>query len=120
MTVLIVDDSRVMRQLVTRVLRQAGFGDHTIVEAGNGLEGLEAVAAHRPDVVLSDWNMPECDGESFLHKLRASGDQTPFGFITSEATSGMYERAMEGGAAFLVTKPFTADSIKAALAGVLA
>ena len=119
MKVLIVDDSKAMRMIVTRTLRQAGFGDHDFVEAENGREGLDAVKAHSPDLVLSDWNMPEVNGIEFLQALRASGDSTRFGFVTSESTDAMRALAAESGALFLIAKPFTADTFAEALAGVL-
>ena len=119
MKVLIVDDSKAMRMIVTRTLRQAGFGDHEFVEAENGREGLEAVKAHAPDLVLCDWNMPEMNGIDFLQALRAGGDTTRFGFVTSESTDAMRETAAAAGAMFLIAKPFTADTFAEALSGVL-
>ena len=77
MKILVADDSRVMRQIVIRALRQAGEGGHDIAEAENGRHALEVIAAHRPDLVLSDWNMPEMTGIDFLTNLRARGDSTP-------------------------------------------
>jgi two-component system chemotaxis response regulator CheY len=120
MKILIVDDSRVMRQIVIRTLRQAGLDGHELVEAGNGLEGLEAVAAHSPDLVLSDWNMPEMTGIEFLQALRGTGQTVPFGFVTSEGTPEMVGRAEQAGALFVITKPFTAESFRDTLAPVLA
>ena len=73
MRILIVDDSRVMRSIVTRTLRQAGFGDHDVSEAANGVQALDVVAADTPDLVLCDWNMPEMDGLEFLVSLRGRG-----------------------------------------------
>ena len=119
MKVLIVDDSKAMRMIVTRTLRQAGFGDHEFLEAENGREGLEAVAAQAPDLVLSDWNMPEMNGIDFLQALRASGDTTRFGFVTSESTDAMRALAAESGALFLIAKPFTPDTFAEALSGLL-
>lgn len=120
MKVLIVDDSKAMRMIVTRTLRQAGFGEHEFVEAENGREGLDAVKAHAPDLVLSDWNMPEVSGIEFLQALRASGDTTRFGFVTSESTDSMRQLAADSGALFLIAKPFTPDTFAEALTGVLA
>jgi len=120
--VLVVDDSRVMRQIVIRALRQAGFGSLEVVEAGDGEAGLAAVAAEAPELVLCDWNMPGTSGIEMLERLRASGDRTPFGFVTSEAATEVHERAAVAGATFVVTKPFTPealhDAVEAALAGV--
>jgi two-component system chemotaxis response regulator CheY len=119
MKVLITDDSRVMRQIVTRTLRQAGYSDLDLVEAANGAEGLAAVRDEAPDLVLSDWNMPEMTGIEFLQALRAHGDTTPFGFVTSEGSPEMRERAAGAGALFLIAKPFTADAFRDALEPVL-
>lgn len=120
MKILIVDDSRVMRQIVTRTLRQAGYSGHDLVEAENGREGLAAVQAHAPDLVLSDWNMPEMNGIDMLQALRASGDTVPFGFVTSEGSSEMVSKAEAAGALFVITKPFTAESFQEKLDPVLA
>ena len=120
MKILIVDDSRVMRQIVTRTLRQAGYSGHDLVEAENGREGLAAVQAHAPDLVLSDWNMPEMNGIDMLQALRASGETVPFGFVTSEGSSEMVSKAEAAGALFVITKPFTAESFQEKLDPVLA
>jgi len=118
MEFLIVDDSKAMRMIVTRILRQAGFEGSTFREAGDGAEALAAIRASCPDVVLSDWNMPEMDGIQLLRALRAEEVGVPFGFITSESTPEMRDTALAAGASFLVAKPFTAGAIQEALAGV--
>lgn len=119
MKVLVVDDSRVMRQIVIRTLRQAGLHGLEVVEATNGVEALRAVRDECPDLVLSDWNMPEMTGIELLQALRAHGDRTPFGFVTSEGSQQMRERAHEAGATFVVAKPFTAETFAEALTPVL-
>ncbi len=117
--VLIADDSRVMRQIVIRTLRQAGY-DWDVREAANGAEALEAIRADEPDVVLSDWNMPEMTGIELLRALRAEGLETPFGFVTSEGSQEMRDTAQAAGALFLIAKPFTADTFRDAIEPVLA
>ena len=119
MRILIVDDSRVMRQMMVRSLRQAGFTGHVLVEASNGVEGLAAVARHEPDLVLSDWSMPEMDGIDMLTALRSRGDSTPFGLVTSERSSEMVRRAEAAGATFVIAKPFTAETFRETLQPVL-
>lgn len=119
MKILIVDDSKAMRMIVTRTMRQAGFGEHDFVEAADGAEGLRAVAETAPDLVLSDWNMPEVTGIEFLRALRERGDTVRFGFVTSESTDVMRQTATEAGALFLIAKPFTADTFTQALSGLL-
>ena len=118
MKIVVVDDSRVMRQIVIRALRQAGEGGHDIAEAENGRHALEVVREHGPDLVLCDWNMPEMSGIDFLDTLRAQGNQVPFGFVTSEGSDDMRARAAQSGAAFLIAKPFTPESFADAIASL--
>ena len=118
MQILVVDDSRTMRMLVIRTLRQAGFGGHDIVEAGDGLEALDLINSVGADIVLCDWNMPRMSGLELLQTLRSHGDTRPFGFVTSEGTPGMRDIAAKEGANFVITKPFTADVFTAVLGGV--
>jgi two-component system chemotaxis response regulator CheY len=119
MKILIADDSRVMRQIVTRTLRQAGFDGHDLVEAADGAQAYDAAMNEKPDLVLSDWNMPEMTGVEVLRKLRASGVEVPFGFVTSEGTPEMRKAAKDAGALFLITKPFTAEAFRDVLIPVL-
>jgi two-component system chemotaxis response regulator CheY len=118
--ILIVDDSKAMRMIVSRVLRQAGYGTAEFVEASNGAEGLAATRAGDFDLILSDWNMPEMNGIEFLQALRAAGDPIRFGFVTSESTADMKEQAVLSGATFFITKPFTADAFGEVLGAVVA
>jgi two-component system, chemotaxis family, chemotaxis protein CheY len=119
MKVLVTDDSRVMRQIVKRTLRQAGYDDLEVCEAGNGLEALEVIADQAPDLVLCDWNMPQMGGLDLLTTLRARGHKVPFGFVTSEGSPEMREKAQEAGALFLIAKPFTPESFQEVLEPVL-
>ncbi len=119
MDILLVDDSRTMRMLVQRALRQAGYRDLAVGEAENGVQGLEALAKEKPKLVLSDWNMPEMSGIEFLQKARSNKNPVPFGFITSEASKEIRDLAIGSGAAFLITKPFSADDVQTALTPIL-
>jgi len=119
MKILIVDDSKAMRMIVKRTLRQAGFDGHEIQEASDGSEALPLAASFRPDLILSDWNMPEMNGIDLLRALRASGDEVRFGFVTSEGTTEMTELASEAGAEFVITKPFDADTFSSVLGAVI-
>jgi two-component system chemotaxis response regulator CheY len=119
MKIMIVDDSRAMRMIVNRTLRQAGFEGHDVVEASNGKEAFEAIRGSAPDIVLADWNMPEMNGIDLLRALREAGITVRFGFVTSEATDEMKQTAREAGAEFFVTKPFTADTLREALGALV-
>ncbi len=115
MRILLVDDSKAMRMIVMRQLRQIGYGDSEFVEANNGVEALDLIAKDAPSMVLSDWNMPEMSGIELLRALNEQQLRVPFGFVTSEGTPEMRQLAEEAGARFLVSKPFTADDLDAAL-----
>ncbi len=119
MRLLIVDDSRVMRQIVVRTLRQAGYDGHEVVEAVDGVDALAKVQEHAPDLVLSDWNMPNMTGIELLRALRAAGNGVEFGFVTSEGSDDMREVAQAAGARFVIVKPFTPEGFRDALSPVL-
>lgn len=119
MKILVVDDSKAMRLLVMRALRQIGLAGHTFEEAANGAEALKAIQASPPDLVLADWNMPEMNGIDLLNNLRAGGSEVRFGFVTSESSAEMRDLALKAGALFLLTKPFTPETLQTALAPVL-
>jgi two-component system chemotaxis response regulator CheY len=116
--ILIVDDSKAMRMIVRRTLRQAGFGDLEVEEAQNGAEALTMIEANPPKLVLSDWNMPDMSGYELLQKLREKQIKVPFGMITTEGTPEMRQRAADAGAQFLVQKPFTPEDLARAMGDV--
>lgn len=119
MKILVVDDSPVMRKIVMKSLRQAGFGGHSFVEADSGRSGLEQLDKEKPELVLCDWNMPEMTGIEMLRALRGDGNDVPFCFVTSEATSSMRQEAEEAGANAFMTKPFTPDDVERTLGAFL-
>jgi two-component system chemotaxis response regulator CheY len=118
--ILVVDDSKAMRMIVQRTLRQAGFTSHAVSEACSGVEALALLRKEPFDVVLSDWNMPEMSGIELLEAVKREKISVQFGFITSESTPAMREQATTGGASFLIAKPFTVESFEQTLRGVLA
>ena len=121
MQILIVDDSKAMRMLVSRCLRKADLGELEILEASNGREGLDAAAEHLPDIVLTDWNMPEMGGLELMEALREKKLNLKVGVVTSDAGGQTRSQAMDAGASFVVRKPFTPETFKkhidAALSG---
>lgn len=119
MDILLVDDSKTMRGIVQRAIRQAGFRGLTVSEAENGAQALEKMRAEQPKLILSDWNMPEMSGIDFLVQVRASANKVPFGFITSEASAEIKELALSSGANFLITKPFSPETMQEALSPIL-
>ena len=119
MKILVVDDSKAMRMIIMRTLKTAGLGGHEFLQAASGAEGLEMVSKESPNLILSDWNMPEMSGIEFLKELRKSGDNTAFGFITSESGAEVSKTAIESGAKFLITKPFTPEKFENTFSPIL-
>jgi len=120
MKFLIVDDSKAMRNIVRRSLRQAGYGDHTVEEASNAKEACDLIMSHEPDLVLCDWNMPSMTGIELLGVIRESGSQVKFIFVTSESSVPIRHQAAMAGASCLVTKPFTPEDLQTAIARTMA
>ena len=119
MKILIVDDSKAMRMIVIRTLKQAGFSGFQTLEASNGAEALEVISKDNPDLVLSDWNMPEMKGIDLLKSLREEGNDIRFGFVTSESGADIAHEAESAGAEFVITKPFSPQKFEAVLTPIL-
>jgi two-component system, chemotaxis family, chemotaxis protein CheY len=121
MQALVVDDSRAMRAILTRLLDGLGFD---VAQAGDGQEALEVLASGvRPDVILVDWNMPVMDGLTFIKQCRAHGDYRDIVLmmVTTESEQAQIVRALAAGAHEYVIKPFTEEVIaeKLALLGLV-
>lgn len=107
---LVIDDSRAMRLILRRMLRELGF---TVEEAANGREGLDQLAAEPPQLVLLDWNMPEMSGIEFLQAMR----QPPYAstakvlMVTTESEVAQVIRALGAGADEYLMKPFTKEAV---------
>lgn len=119
MDILLVDDSKTMRMIVQRAIRQAGYRGLTVGEAENGAQALEKLNGEKPKVILSDWNMPEMSGIDFLRQIRAANNNVPFGFITSETSQAFKDLALSSGASFVISKPFTPEDVQDALTPIL-
>ncbi len=115
MDILVVDDSVAMRMIVIRTLRAAGYDGHNISQAADGQIALNQIKESVPDVVLCDWNMPNMTGPELLEALNDEGLKPTFGFVTTEGSNELREKADSLGARFLITKPFTPESFQAEL-----
>lgn len=104
-TCLIVDDSKIVRKVVRRIVEVFGF---TILEAENGREALDQVRANTVDVMILDWNMPVMDGMECMKAIRADTDihQPKIIFCTTENEFNKIQQAMMNGADEYVMKPF--------------
>ena len=115
MKIMIIDDSTAMRMIVRKTLRVAGFEGHDYSEFDDAQKALAAIRSAPPDLILSDWNMPNMTGIELIEALAKEGIKVRFGFVTTEATPDMRQRAAAAGASFLIAKPFTPDSFKETL-----
>jgi two-component system, chemotaxis family, chemotaxis protein CheY len=106
MRILAIDDTRSLRDLLSATLRQAG---HEVMEAADGHEGLEQLGLHRPDVVISDLNMPNCDGIEFTRsaRLRPEGVGIPIIILTTETDQAIKAEGRKAGATAWMIKPFS-------------
>ena len=111
---LIVDDSKVVRKLVRRIMEELEF---TVTEAEDGQIAADYCAGAKPDLILLDWHMPVMDGLEFLKVLRAmqGGDAPKVIFCTTESEIGNIMQAMNCGADEYVMKPFDAGIIRGKL-----
>jgi two-component system chemotaxis response regulator CheY len=115
MRALVIDDSRTVRIIIGRILREIGL---EVIEASNGREALEQLDRF-PDVALMlvDWNMPEMDGYEFLRAVRSQRayDAVRILMVTSESQSEQVIRALNAGANEYLMKPFSKDVLIAKL-----
>ena len=109
MHALIIDDSRAMRRILTRVVAPLGF---EVTEAANGREGLDQLrAGSGVDLVLVDWNMPEMNGLEFVKAVRSDENlqHQKMIMVTTETEPNQLVRALLAGVDEFVMKPFTAE-----------
>ncbi|PCI99273.1 MAG: two-component system response regulator [Alphaproteobacteria bacterium] len=108
---LIVDDSRVVRKVASRIVHDLGFECR---EAEDGQKAYESCTASMPDAIILDWNMPIMSGIEFLEKLRQmeNGDYPKVVFCTTENDISHIQRAMEAGANEYIMKPFDSEIIQ--------
>lgn len=116
MRILIVDDSSVMRKIVSRGLRQAGFKIDDTLEAGDGQQALNVLKDQSAvDLILCDWNMPVMDGLAFVKAVRGNIPEIkgiPIVMITTEGGENKVNSAISAGANGHIKKPFTPDILK--------
>ena len=111
MRALVIDDSKAMRSILSRMLRGLGF---EVLEAANGREGLERLQeSGKVDLALVDWNMPEMNGLEFIRTVRAeqSYNGVLLMMVTTETEMENVVRALAAGANEYVMKPFTQEVI---------
>jgi len=108
--ILAIDDMKTLRDLLGKVLKTAGY---EVVEAVDGVDGLNKFTTHKPDLVISDLNMPNLDGIGFVSGARSKteGKSVPILILTTETNDVLKQRAKEAGATGWLTKPFNPKRI---------
>ncbi len=109
-TVLTVDDSRMMREMLGKVLRDAGFA---VYQAEDGVDGVKVLGECSPDVIITDINMPRLDGYGFIEAVRkhAVHRAKPILVLSTESDPAKKDRARQAGATGWIVKPFNATSL---------
>lgn len=117
-TILAVDDSASMRQMVSFTLKGAGY---EVVEASDGKDGLEKAQKQQFDLVISDVNMPVMDGITMIRELRALTEYkfTPLLMLTTESGDDKKVQGKSAGATGWIVKPFNPDQLLATINKVL-
>ncbi len=120
MTVLLIDDSPVMRRYVARTLEMTGL-ETTVYEAGNGQEGIATAFAVRPDLVITDLKMPGMSGMELVAEMRASSElrAIPILVLTADRSAPRATELMAAGAEAYLTKPVTPQSLRQCLVSLL-
>lgn len=120
MNVLLVDDSKTMRNIQKMAL--ATMGAVTVVEAGDGVEGLKAIAASPTpfDLMLVDWNMPNMNGLEMVAQVRQTNKRTPIIMVTTEGEKDRVLEAIRTGANNYMLKPFKPEELVAKIQATLA
>ena len=115
-TVLIVDDSSMSRRILRNIIESAG---HLVVEASDGLTGLEQYFLQKPDVILLDLIMSGMFGVDVLKKIREMDPQARVIVATADIQTSTRQMTEAEGAAGFVTKPFAADDVLEAIRSAL-
>ncbi|WP_263739715.1 PP2C family protein-serine/threonine phosphatase [Albidovulum litorale] len=113
--VMVVDDSRMQRKILSSQLARAGY---SVTEAGSAEDALALAEIDPPDLVISDWMMPGMSGIEFCQALRAQVKENYVYFIllTSKTESAEIARGLDGGADDFLTKPVSGDELRARIA----
>lgn len=112
---LVIDDSRVMRNMVMQTLQQAEIAEFVFTESGSGSEAIGKFDSDTVDIIFVDWNMPGMNGIEFAREVRAMSwaNHIPIVMITSETSSEKQQNAYDKARiTCYVTKPFTVDEIR--------
>jgi two-component system chemotaxis response regulator CheY len=109
--ILAVDDSPTMRRIIVNTLKRAGFNE--VAEASDGKDALAKLKTEKFDFVITDWNMPEMDGLTFVTSIRSDPDlkALPVLMVTTRSVKEDIMQAIKAGVNNYIVKPFTPETI---------
>lgn len=118
--ILAVDDSPTMRRIIINTLKRAGYNE--VVEATDGKDALAKLKVEEVNFVITDWNMPEMDGLTFVTVLRSMEEykSIPILMVTTRSVKDDIVSALKAGVNNYIVKPFTPDTLKQKIEQVLA
>jgi two-component system chemotaxis response regulator CheY len=108
--VLVADDSKTMRKIISRSLEAVGVS--SITEAADGLQAVDLFKLNPFDLVLTDWNMPGKTSLEVIREIRAENGTVPIIMITTEAEKSRVMEAIQAGVTDYLVKPFAADTLR--------
>lgn len=111
---LVVDDMKTMRKLVSRALKSIGYENMTEAEDGQKAWLMLNDPPFPIEVIISDWNMPNCSGLDFLKRVRSDSrfGSIPFMLLTAENEASQVQQALAAGVSNYMVKPFTPPALK--------
>ncbi len=118
MRVMVIDDSKTMRNIERSILNQLGYNE--VEEASDGQDAMTKVAEFNPDLLLIDWNMPNMDGITFVKAYRGQGHKTAIIMVTTENEKTRVIEAIKAGVNNYVVKPFTPELLAERISDTMA
>lgn len=120
-TIMIVDDSEIIRGVLKRTLEMTGIPCRDVIEAVHGKDALNLLLTEVPDVILTDINMPEMNGVELITRIKSNDElnDIPVIVVSTEGSETRIQQLMDQGIAGYLRKPFTPESIREILTEVL-
>ncbi len=113
MKIITIDDSSTMRRIIKNTLQRIGYGSD-VLEAEDGKQALDVLSQNKVDLIITDWNMPNMDGLTFVKKIRSASEwnDVPIIMVTTEAAKEDILEALKSGVNNYIVKPFTPEVLK--------
>ncbi len=113
MKIITIDDSSTMRRIIKNTLQRIGYGSD-VLEAEDGKQALDILSQNKVDLIITDWNMPNMDGLTFVKKIRSMSEwnDVPIIMVTTEAAKEDILEALKSGVNNYIVKPFTPEVLK--------